>query len=118
MGRAESALKSQEKALDTIRGFMKDVEETCRMHQLKLVEAYIVGSRARGDYTEESDIDIVLIVEGVENMNMLQRLTLFKETLKPGIDLKIYTKKEWESNLTWIKEHRREAKPIRKLLES
>ncbi len=116
MGRAESALKSQEKALEILTEFMRDAEEACRRNGLKLIEAYLVGSRARGDYTEESDIDIILVIEGVENMNMLQRLTLFKETLKPRIDLKIYTQREWESDLTWIKQVREEAKLIREAI--
>jgi len=54
----------------------------------------LVGSRARGDYLDESDIDVVLIIDGVQGMNRLQRIELLSRALKPGIDLLIYTSEE------------------------
>ena len=54
---------------------------------LKLIEAYLVGSRAGGDYVDESDIDGVLMIDGVQGMNRLQRIEPLSKTLRPGIDL-------------------------------
>ena len=118
MGRAESAVRSQEKAFKRLREFLRDAAKLCEEIRLKLVDAYLVGSRARGDYLDESDIDVVLIIDGVQGMNRLQRIELLSRALKPGIDLLIYTPEEWNSDLIWIKELRREARQIRNLLAS
>jgi len=118
MGRAESAVRSQEKAIKRLREFLRDAAKLCEQRGLKLIDAYLVGSRARGDYLDESDIDVVLIIDGVQGMNRLQRIELLSRALKPGIDLLIYTPEEWNSDLMWIKELRREARQIRKLLAS
>ena len=61
---------------------------------------------------------MVLIIDEVQGMNRLQRIELLSRALKPGIDLLIYTPEEWNSDLIWIKELRREARQIRKLLAS
>jgi len=112
MGKAKSALKSQEAALARARAFVKKAREVAERAGLRVVAAYLVGSRARGDYTEESDIDVVLVVEGAERLNALQRLELFKDALEPGIDLFVYTPDEWRRNSPWMSELRREAVPL------
>jgi predicted nucleotidyltransferase len=59
-GEARRALRSQEEMLQRARRF---VERAAK--RLKLLEAYIVGSRARGDCLDESGIDVVLVARGV-----------------------------------------------------
>ncbi|WP_288007420.1 nucleotidyltransferase domain-containing protein, partial [Thermofilum sp.] len=72
--------------------------------------AYLVGSRARGDYLRDSDIDIILVVKGVRKLNFLERLQLFTDILEPSIDLRIYDAEEWESTEnTWINQLKQEA---------
>jgi len=112
MGKAKSALKSQEAALARARAFAKKAREVAERAGFRVVAAYLVGSRARGDYTEESDIDVVLVVEGAERLNALQRLELFKDALEPGVDLFVYTPDEWRRDSSWMLELRREAVPL------
>ncbi len=106
MGKAASALRSQEAALRKARSFIERVSGVVR-----LVEAYLIGSRARGDYLEDSDIDLVLIVEGVDQLNQKQRVELLSEYAEPGVEYRVYTPVEWygEASL-WIREVKREAK--------
>jgi len=85
MGKAKSALKSQEAALARARAFAKKAREVAERAGFRVVAAYLVVSRARGDYTEESDIDVVLVVEGAERLNALQRLELFSGFVKRGL---------------------------------
>jgi len=47
MGRAESVVKGQERAFRRSREFLRDAAKLCD-EKLKLVEAYLVGSRAKG----------------------------------------------------------------------
>ena len=54
MGRAESVVRSQEKAFKRLRGFLRDAAKLCEERGLKLVGAYPVGSRAREDYLDET----------------------------------------------------------------
>ncbi|MGC9149428.1 MAG: nucleotidyltransferase domain-containing protein [Sulfolobales archaeon] len=114
MGKAVSALKSQEKALEKARRVVEKARLICLSRGWRLAASYLVGSRARGDYTVESDVDIVLVVDGVDKLNRLERLEAFKEALEPGVDLFIYTSNEWCSEESvWIRELRKEAIEIR-----
>ena len=113
MGKAVSAMKSQEEAFRRAREFAEKAAAICRRYGFELVGAYIVGSRARGDFRADSDIDVVLVVRGVENLNQLERLRLFSEALLevPGeIEYRVYTPSEWGSERSlWIAELRKEA---------
>ena|GEM_PF-3755765 len=73
---------------------MKAVEKLKNLG-LELVEAYLVGSRACGDYLVGSDIDIALVVRGVKRLNILERLEAIKDILKPRIDPRVYDVEEW-----------------------
>lgn len=113
MGKARSALRSQERAFERIRKVIGKALKTCENKGLRLEAAYLVGSRARGDYLEDSDVDLVLVVRGVEKLNALQRVELFKHSLEPNVELQVYTPEEWNStDSVWIAELRREARKV------
>ncbi|MEM1674184.1 MAG: nucleotidyltransferase domain-containing protein [Thermoproteota archaeon] len=113
MGKAKSAIKSQEEALRRALDFIREVASRCIDRGFRLEGAFIVGSRARGDYLEDSDVDLVLLIGGVEELNRLERLDLIKDLLLPRIEVFIYTPQEWrESDSLWLKELKREAKTI------
>ena len=113
MGKAVSAVKSQEEALRLAREFTVKAHVKCKRHGLELVSAFIVGSRARGDYRVDSDIDIVLVIKGVERMNHLERIEFFSDILLevPGeIEYRVYTPEEWSKEGSLLmKELRKEA---------
>jgi len=114
MGKAISALKSQEMALEKARKVVEKAKIICLNRGWRLIASYLVGSRARGDYTVESDVDMVLVVDGLEKMNRLERLEAFKYALEPGVDLFIYTPSEWfGEESVWIKELKKEAVEIK-----
>jgi len=113
MGKAESAIRSQEEALKRASDFIKKVASMCMEREYRFEGAYLIGSRAREDYLEDSDIDLVLIISGIEGLNRLERLNLIKSLLEPGIDAFIYTPKEWHnSDSIWIRELKIESKQI------
>ncbi|MBS7658921.1 MAG: nucleotidyltransferase domain-containing protein [Candidatus Bathyarchaeia archaeon] len=110
MGKAISALNSQEKILKRARKFIEDAKKICINKGLVFREAYLIGSRARGDYLEDSDADLILLVDGVEGLNMIERLKLFFEALAPRIEFTVYTTTEWlEKESIWINELKKEA---------
>lgn len=110
MGKTISALRSQEKILSRVRKFIEDVKEICISKGLTFKGAYLVGSRARGDYLEDSDADLILLVDGVDELNRIERLKLFSEALAPMIEFTIYTTAEWfEGESIWISELKKEA---------
>ena len=78
------------------------------------VEAvYLVGSRARGDYLDDSDIDVVIVARNVRKLNMKERLLLLADVAEPGVDYLVYDAEEWEKGATaWIRQLRREAKRL------
>ena len=115
MGKAVSALRSQEEALRLAKEFARKARKLCEELGLELIAVYLVGSRARGDYRVDSDIDLVLVVKGVEKLNPLERIELFSKLLieVPGpIEYRVYTPEEWNGPGVWMKELRREAREI------
>ncbi len=113
MVKALSALRSQEEALARARRLVGRAEARCRELGVGLVAAYIVGSRARGDYTAHSDVDLVLVVRDVRDVNPLDRLHMFMDLLEPGVELRVYDVEEWNSDDVWARELRREAVELR-----
>mgnify|MGYP000054496112 CR=1 FL=1 len=110
MGKAVSALRSQEIALERAKKFTRRVKVRCKELGWEFIGVYLVGSRARGDYFVDSDIDLVLVVRGVRNLNVINRLEVLKDLLEPGIDLRVYDVEEWLSEESiWVIELRREA---------
>ncbi len=118
MGKAVSALESQRRALRLACEAVKEANRIAEKQGWRLVEAYLVGSRARGDYTIESDIDIVLVVKGVDHLNVLERLDAFRGILKPGVEIRVYTPLEWSRDSVWMRELRKEARPLLKACET
>ena len=105
MGKAISALESQKELLKRLLVFLYRVRK-----RIEVVEAYIVGSRARGDYCEDSDLDVVLIVKGLEKLNFKERILLLSDFAEPGIDYRVYTVDEWVNEKPiWIRELKKEA---------
>lgn len=59
MGRAKSALLSQKLMLERAVRFVEKARE-----KINIVDVYVFGSRARGDYKDISDIDLVIVARG------------------------------------------------------
>ncbi len=68
---------AEKKATDKI---IKHLQKTCND---QLVEVILYGSKARGDYSAESDIDILIIVR---NRNLIDRDKIYDFLLDDDID--------------------------------
>ena len=69
-------------------------------------EAFLFGSRARGDFGTDSDWDILILVDTPEFTNELDskfRRDIYKLSLESGqvISLLIYPKKYWKEKLAF-----------------
>jgi predicted nucleotidyltransferase len=115
MGKGLSAVRSQKEMVLRAARFVNRVAEICRARGLELVEAYVVGSRARGDYLDDSDIDLVLVIDGVDDLNQVERMLMFEEAMEGGVDFIVLSPREWSRNSPVIEMLRREAIPLRKL---
>ncbi len=67
-------------------------------------EAFLFGSRARGDFKTDSDWDILILVDATEFTNELDnkfRRDIYKLSLESGqvISILIYPKKYWKEKL-------------------
>ncbi len=108
MGKAASAVRSQEEVLKRALRFARKAAE-----RLDVEAVYIVGSRARGDYLDESDIDIVIVARGIKKLNTKDRLMLLADIAEPGVDYLVYDIEEWEKEaIAWIRQLKREAKRL------
>lgn len=72
--------------------FIELLKETL---QGRVSEAYIFGSVALNEITEDSDADVILVVD--TKLDFFKRLTLFPElfTLAPRLDVLVYTPEEF-----------------------
>jgi predicted nucleotidyltransferase len=90
--------------------FVKRARAKAASLGLSLAGAYLVGSRARGDYLADSDVDLVLVLRGVKGLDPIERLRIFVDLLEPGVELRVYDVEEWEGeDGAWMKLLRGEA---------
>lgn len=69
--------------------------------ELEIEEMYLFGSRARGDYRENSDLDIAIISEEFNGMKKSQRYEKIIDSVRRvtgeiPVDLICYTPEEFE----------------------
>ena len=64
---------------------LQEVYEGCRAIFGKIEEAYLYGSYARGDFHEESDIDILLTVEQPQSVISHHVLPFYQNVVREGI---------------------------------
>jgi predicted nucleotidyltransferase len=62
--------------------------------QMQLRAAHVVGSVARGDFNQWSDVDVVIVADGL-SPRALDRIDLFSDR-PPGIEVFAYTPRELE----------------------
>ncbi len=73
--RIEERKRRIEEALDFVRS----------LKELRPLTAVVIGSTARGDFNEWSDIDVVIISDKFPE-NPLRRFDMLERQLKPGIE--------------------------------
>ena len=81
----------------------KEIENVVKKHNLSLVQVILFGSRARGDYTPESDWDIVVVLK--EPLSSRERKSLWLEIYRNlhrrfsgnSFDIFIKSKDEFDS---------------------
>jgi len=87
----EKSLKLPDKVLDAIEKLRKTKD------RLGIEEAYLTGSYARGDWLEESDLDLIIVSRKFQNKHIGERHRIIKETIGKGISLEAicYTPEEF-----------------------
>ena len=111
MGKAKSALRSQ---VEMVKRALEFVREASR--EIGIEEVYVVGSRARGDYLETSDIDLVIISRDFEGLNYKEGIEKLYRFSKGGVEFFAFTPEEWERPKSlYVEEMKREAKRLREL---
>ncbi|WP_338598225.1 nucleotidyltransferase domain-containing protein [Sulfolobus tengchongensis] len=113
MGKAKSTIESQKQMLKRAKEFIIELKRI-----INIEDIYVVGSRARGDYLDVSDIDLVIISDDFKNMSYINRIELLSKYLRPRIEFFAYTREEWENHSSpYVKEMKKEAKRLDELLK-
>ncbi|MEJ2772242.1 nucleotidyltransferase domain-containing protein [Stygiolobus sp. CP859M] len=103
MGRGKSAIESQIKIINLVKEI---VEEMAKDFQ-QLDEVYIFGSRAKGNYLDTSDIDVIFVFKGIKEMNVIDRMYMVSKYIKGNLDYIVLDEDEKnrikEKKLFWKK---------------
>ncbi|ACP48888.1 DNA polymerase beta domain protein region [Sulfolobus islandicus Y.N.15.51] len=111
MGKAKSALKSQVELVKVAIEFINDIT-----NEIKIEDIYVVGSRARGDYLETSDIDLVIISRDFKGLRYIDRLEKLGKYLKARVEFFAFTPEEWNDSASlFVKQMKKEAKRLKDL---
>lgn len=86
-------LNKEDDAKTLLGDVVKQLKRTCRPEKILLF-----GSRARGNYREDSDIDLCVIAPTENKRKTLAEMYIKVESSLP-IDFLLYTPEEWERNV-------------------
>ncbi len=86
-------------AFTKLRKFIDKVAREYKIH-----EAIFFGSRARGDYLEHSDVDLIVVSDDFEGVFFPDRSTVMYKFWDGGLPLEVlcYTVKEFEKKKQMI----------------
>ena len=86
----ENILIKHLKIMDNL-ALISEIKKILNMHNL---EAYLYGSAARGEDTEDSDIDL-LIIGKIKKEEIIQEISRVSESIKRPIKFEIFSNMEW-----------------------
>jgi uncharacterized protein len=89
----ERRRREREELLERAHSFVASIE---RQHPLRA--AVVFGSVARGDFNLWSDVDLLLIIDGFEELGFLERLDELGER-PPRVQPIVWTPEEWKRQL-------------------
>lgn len=83
-----------DETVDKVRRFLDKVDQSYRLKR-----AILFGSRARGDYLKDSDIDLILVSEDFAPIPFPERASKLYQYREGGLPLEIlcYTQKEFDT---------------------
>ena len=101
MGKGKSAIESQIRMINLV----KEIVEELAKDFANLEEVYIFGSRARGNYLDTSDIDVIFVFKGIKGMNVFDRMYMVSKYIKGNVDYIVLDEEEKdrirEKKLLW-----------------
>ncbi len=65
-----------EKYEEALRKIKEVILSTAKKHGIEIDKIILFGSRARGDYTKESDWDILIVIKNIHSKNILDEFWL------------------------------------------
>lgn len=82
------------KVMKILKDYIKKVNK-----KFKIQDTILFGSRARGDYLLDSDVDLIIISNDFENIEFRKRMGKLLEYWDESIDLEVlgYTQKEFDT---------------------
>ncbi|ARM76814.1 nucleotidyltransferase domain-containing protein [Acidianus manzaensis] len=89
MGKGKSAIESQKKMIDLAKNIVLKIAK-----DLPLTEVYIFGSRARCDYLDSSDIDLVFVLRGIKKLTVFERMNMISKYISGRVDYIVLDEEE------------------------
>lgn len=83
----------KEKFIEDIKDFLKDVSK-----EIKIEKVILFGSRAMGNFTNESDFDLIIVSRDFKDMNFFSRVEKMYDYWKIDypVDFLCYTPNEFK----------------------
>lgn len=84
---------TNERVMKSLRKYLKNLKK-----RLKIDKSILFGSRARGDYFLDSDVDLIIVSPDFKDINFRERMADLLERWDEEINLEVigYTPEEFE----------------------
>ena len=94
--------ESTNKAIELVKKLVEQIEKS----QIRIVEAFLFGSYAKGTYNEWSDIDVALISDDFVGNRFLDLKSIAKATIRTSIDIHPHTfrRDDFNANNPFVEE--------------
>ncbi|MGB9795060.1 MAG: nucleotidyltransferase domain-containing protein [Caldisericum sp.] len=86
----QEKIQKQKEYIEKARAYVINLSK-----KLEIIEAFVIGSIARGDFNEASDIDVVIIAKNLP-AHPLKRMNLLYEDIPSLVEPKAYTLEEFQ----------------------
>ncbi|BBG23377.1 hypothetical protein IC006_0661 [Sulfuracidifex tepidarius] len=93
MVKSKSAIESQKRMEELVRDTVYRLNE-----RFPLREVYVFGSRARGDYKDTSDIDLIFVVDGMKDVGIIERMEAISPFIRGDVDFVVISPEEKEGH--------------------
>lgn len=99
----------------TVLKIINQFKDILEKKRIKIEKIILFGSYAKGEYSDSSDIDIIIISDDFGSMKYWERIDFLSEIIYEifqPIEAFSFTKEEWEKNNSFLNDYAKEGEVV------